>query len=104
MIGRGIFTVTASLFLTVVFWSTPGTASEAPEFKELYDLVKEHATGLSEAELNRDAVQGFLSAVGPKVLLVPKSSARAQDGSDSQLVNKVNNFDQGFAYVRVTRV
>jgi len=59
----------AGLLLVVAFPSSSlaDAKEEAPDFKEVFELVKSHVSGLSEEELNRAAVQGLLSALGPKV-------------------------------------
>src|SRR3954467_7150537 len=45
------------------------TKADAPDFQEVYQLIRTHLPGLSEAELNRAAVQGLVSALAPKVTL-----------------------------------
>ena len=36
--------------------NTRSATNSTPEFKEVYDLIRTHVTGLSETELNRAAV------------------------------------------------
>ena len=50
-------------------------ADGAPDFKEVYESIRAHVAGLSEAELNRAAVQGLVSALGPKVTLVTNGAS-----------------------------
>jgi C-terminal processing protease CtpA/Prc len=79
--------------------STPG----APEFKEIYDLIRTNAAGLSDAELNRAAVQGLVTALGTKVSLASNDAAPDELASEP-LVSQTNLFDSSIAYLRVTRV
>jgi len=44
-------------------------------FQEVYDLIRQHATGLSETELNRDAVQGLIATLNPRVMLITNSAS-----------------------------
>lgn len=78
-------------------------ATEAPDFKEVYDLVRAHLTGMSEAELNRMVVQGLVSALGPKVSLLAEATA-TNAPAETPPVSKSSLFDGDIAYVRVGRV
>lgn len=70
----------------------------APDFKEVYDLVAAHLAGTSPAELNRTAVQAFVSALGPRVSLGNAGI------SNAPLVAKTSFFDGGIAYLRLNSV
>src|SRR5438876_3719297 len=94
--------LTAALFLSLLQTAHPQT-NAAPDFKEVYDLVRTHLPGLSEAELNRAAVKGLTSALAPKVSLVPKGAGSTTQ-SESALVTRSNLFDGKVAYVRIGRV
>ena len=78
-------------------------AAPAPEFKEVYDSIRAHAAGLSEAELNRAAVQGLVSALSPKVSLLTNGAA-AKSAVDAPLVSRCGLMEGEIAYVRVERV
>jgi len=81
----------------------PGqTTNGPPEFTEVYDLVRSHATGVSEAELNRAAVQGLVTALKPRVSLVGNNVE--SNSTDAPLVSKSSVFDGEIAYLRVARV
>jgi len=74
-----------------------------PDFKEVYDLIRTHAAGASDAELNRAAVEGFLKELGAEASLVtggPMSDAAAEGG----LLSKTNLFENSIAYLRVAKV
>src|ERR1035441_10119068 len=42
----------------------------APEFKEVYDLIRAHLAGMSEAQLNQAAVGALVSGLASRVSLV----------------------------------
>lgn len=78
------------------------TGAEPPDFKEVSDLVRAHLKGMSEAELNRAAVQGLLAQLGHKASLVSES-AESSIGS-GPLVSKSAAFEAAFGYLRIGRV
>ena len=75
----------------------------APDFKEVYELVRAHLAGVSEVQLNQAAVQGLIASLGPRVSLVT-NSARAEVRAEAPLVTKSSIFDTGIAFVRVERI
>jgi C-terminal processing protease CtpA/Prc len=77
--------------------------NEATDFREVYDLIRAHATGVSDAELNRAAIQGFVSALAPKVSLATRTRPVDETGEPSP-VDKTALFEGGIAYLRVARV
>jgi len=76
---------------------------QAPDFKEVYDLVRAQLAGVSEAELNRIAVQALISALGPKVSFVDQDSSKTTEG-ETPLLSKSALYDGKIAYFRVKRV
>src|SRR4029077_5814869 len=87
-----------------VMWSTgqarlpAQTTNALPDFKEVYDLVRAHAPGLSADELNRAVVRGLLSELAPTVSLVTNGSS-ASAPNTGPLVTKSNLLDGDLAYV-----
>jgi hypothetical protein len=79
------------------------TNGAAPSFQEVYDLIRQHARGVSDAELNRAAVQGLLTALGPKVSLVTDDSP-SKSTAGEQALTKTTLFDGDLAYLRIARV
>src|SRR6476620_4688963 len=81
-------------------------ADEAPnsnsDFKEVYDLIREHAGGISPEELAKAARKGLLWALKPKVMLLTNNSQKT-NGTLSPVV-RANLFDGDIAYVRIGRV
>lgn len=74
-----------------------------PDFKEVYDTVRDHAAGLTEAALNRAAVQGLIAELGPKVTLVTNGAA-SRRSTAVPLVGKSNVMEGDIAYLRIERV
>jgi Peptidase family S41 len=78
-------------------------AAAAPDFKEVYDLVRAHLAGMSEAQLNQAAVQALVASLGSRVSLITNgASAKAQ--VEAPLVSKSSVFDGAIGYVRIERV
>ncbi len=77
--------------------------AETQSFSEVYEAVRAHLAGATDAELNRAAVQGLVSALAPKVQLLTNRNEGGPAGR-STLVSKSALFDGGIAYVRVERV
>src|SRR6266436_6417770 len=81
-------------------------ADEAPnsnsEFKEVYDLIREHAGGIPPEELDRAATKGLLWALKPKVTLVTNDTQKAATAVSP--VMRSNLFEGNIAYVRIGRV
>lgn len=75
----------------------------APDFKEVYDLVRAHVPGLSEAELNRKAVGALVSALSPKVSLSGAEESGGADGARPP-VSKTTLFEGDIAYLRISKV
>jgi len=74
-----------------------------PDFREVYDLVRAHLVGMSEAQLNQAVVQALLSGLGPRVSLVTNGAA-AKARAEAPLVSKSGLYDGEIGYVRVERV
>src|ERR1041384_5562093 len=79
-----------------------------PDFTEVFELLRAHLTGVNEAELNRAAVQGLVSALSPKVSLVGgdvDANASGEKGPGERLlVSKSSLFEGDLGYVRISRV
>ncbi len=82
---------------------TKAEAVEAPDFKEVYDLVRAHLAGVTDAQLNRAAVNALVAGLAPRVLLVTNAAA-ASAAAASPLVRKSNVFEGDILYLRVGRV
>jgi C-terminal processing protease CtpA/Prc len=93
---------TAAMLATPAAGRAEGT-NPTPDFKEVYDLIKSHLAGASDAELNRAAVQGLLKELHTKVSLVSgKSETNRPD--EGPVLTQSNLFDNSIACLRVGRV
>jgi hypothetical protein len=96
-----------TLFLAglIIFFTVPRGVSATPEplpkFQEIYQLLLTNNSGLTDAELNRAAVQGLLDQLQSRVVLVTNNS---NADAKADLVSKISIFDKGFAYLRVRKV
>jgi C-terminal processing protease CtpA/Prc len=99
----GIYSLAAVFLLMAVdpLVSRAETSAKTPDFQEVYQLIKTHSKTISEAELNRAAVNSLLSALSPKVLLVTNDLPQS---TSAQLLSKTNLFNDSIAYFRVTEV
>ncbi len=106
MIRLGFGSLLAGLVLVNAFSSSSlaDAKDEAPDFKEVFELVKSHVSGLSEEDLNRAAVQGLLSALGPKVWLVTNATSGKGAGAEARSLMASTVYDGEIAYLRVGRV
>ena len=77
--------------------------AQAPDFKEVYDLIRAHLAGTSEAQLNQAAVGALVSGLAPRVSLVTNAAAGSAAG-EAPLVSKTTVFEGDILYVRVGRV
>ncbi len=78
-------------------------ASKAPDFTEVYDLIRAHLAGVSEGQLNQAAVEALVSGLAPRVSLVTNASAPSTVG-EAPLVIKSSVFEGDVFYVRIGRV
>jgi hypothetical protein len=102
---EGILAVLTGL---LVFWEASWSlqaapSGEAPDFKEVYDLIRTNVAGVSQAQLDRAAVQALVSSLAPKVLLA-ESSTETNLESNAPLLSKATIFSGDIAYLRVARV
>jgi hypothetical protein len=93
--------------LVLFFAGAPGLrADDDPgpeEFKEVYGLIRQHLTGMSDAELNRTAVKALVAALGPKVSLVT-NTAPTEAAAAKPPVTKTTLFGGDIVCLRVRRV
>ncbi|MHB8523878.1 MAG: S41 family peptidase [Limisphaerales bacterium] len=80
----------------------PG-ASNGPTFQEVCDLLRANAPSVSEADLNRAAVQGILNRYAAVATLATNASG-AGGGAEAALLSKTTIFDGAYGYLRVGRV
>lgn len=92
------------VFSSVGAWSAePPTSPSAPDWQEVYGLLREHLPDSSPAELNRLAVQGLISSLSPRVSLVTSTPSTSATNQPALLI-KSSQYDNGLVYVRIGRV
>ncbi len=85
------------------FSAEPTAAAQAPDFQEVYDLLREHLAGVTGPELNKTAVHALISSLGPRVALVGNGAEDVQvTGGPS--VRSSNMYDGSIACLRISRV
>jgi len=52
----------------------------APDFKQVYDLIRQNLAGANEEQLNQTAVKSLVSALDPKVAIVAPSEPEQKTG------------------------
>lgn len=99
---RSGFSLAVLISFSGMLVATAQTNSASPTFQEVYDLIRQHAAGMSDAELNRAAVQGLVAALAPKVSWATnEASANVPDAA--RPVTRASTFDD-IAYLRIARV
>lgn len=98
----GLFVVCLLLLLAPAP-RVPAATNNAPDFGVVFDLVRTHLAGASEADLNRAALEGFLAGLRGKVRLITDTNV-ASAPTNPPLVSQTNLFDDEIGYVRVSRV
>lgn len=101
-----------NLCLSAVLFSAAAPLSGAPAddphvwppFDEVLGLVRSNLTGLSEAEVNRRAVEALLQALHPWVKLAPANEKEAAPESRAPALARTLEFDGAFACFQVDRV
>jgi len=106
MTKRGRIYFAAALIFSTVLASLASDSSTnpAPDFKEVYDLLRTNLPGATDESLNRAAVEGLLAQFHGKVTL----AGGARDGSISQrggtALNKSAVLEHNVAYWSVKRI
>jgi hypothetical protein len=70
-----------------------------PAFSEVYGLVRTHLRGLSEAELEQAALEGLLTALGPRVSLGASNASKPM-----ALLSLARVLEENVAYYRIAHV
>lgn len=79
-------------------------SNATPDFKEVYEAIRAHLSGESEADLNRDAVQGLLQQLHGKVSLVQGKVVPAESEPGGPALAKSAVYDGPVACLRVGKV
>jgi hypothetical protein len=105
MIRLGIVSLLELLALAFAgsFSSRAESTNPAPDFNEVYGLIRDHLSDVGPSDLNRIAVQALISAFSPKVSLVGPPPAEGAL-KETTLVSKPSLFDGPIGYVRICRI
>jgi len=103
----GIYVVAAVLFTLSLAWQSRSAETSAqapaPDFQEVYDLIRSHLAGVSEEDLNRTAVTALISALSPKVTLEGGGNPPLEL-TGGPVVKALNIYEGTVAYLRISRV
>jgi len=80
-----------------------GPANPLPKFDEVYQLLRAHLNGASEADLNRAAVEGLLDQLKSGAMLAGGAPG-GEEASAGSTLGKSIIYDDSFAYFRVVKV
>lgn len=75
-----------------------------PGFSEVYEAIRAHLPGATDADLNRVAVQGLVSALAPRVMLLTNRNEGPAGAAGGGVASRSNLYDDAIAYVRVERI
>ncbi len=82
--------------------AAPARGGEAPRWEEVLPLLRQHLTGVSEAEINAAAVGGLLERLRPRVFLLTNPAPETAEAPP--LLVRSNLLEGGLAVLRVGRV
>jgi len=102
-VGISVFAATWFAFCPVWQIRAAETPASAPDFQEVYDLIRSHLAGISEADLNRTAVTALVSALSPKVKLEAGGN-QPLELVGGPLVKASSVYDGTVGYLRISRV
>jgi hypothetical protein len=91
-----------TLWLAAAPLARAAATNEMPDFREIYELVHGHLSGVTDADLNRAAVQGLLTSLRGKVSLVGEGTSNARAGA--ALISRSTVLENDVAYLRVGQV
>jgi hypothetical protein len=80
------------------------TTNFAPDFKEVYDLLRTNLTGATDDNLNRAAIEGLLSRFHGKVSLVGGAADGSAIPQGGTALSKSAVIESNVAYLRIGRV
>src|SRR5258706_214830 len=96
--------VSFCLAVVVLLWTAVRTnaapTNPAPDFQEVFNLVRDQLKDADTAEMNRAAVQGLMQKLGGRVALADGAAESAAAGP----LAKLAVFDDGVGYARARRV
>jgi hypothetical protein len=88
------------VLLVCLLGPSPGRAqtNDPPPFEEVLRVLRAHLPGVTEAELNRAALQGLLDGFQPRVLLTTNAPPAPLP---AVLISRTGLYDRAFGYIRL---
>jgi hypothetical protein len=77
--------------------------SEIPQFIDIFNLVKTNLPTLTESELNKAALFGFVKELSPMVRIETNSVATTSPGN-TNIITQKKVFDDYYGYIRISSV
>lgn len=94
--------IAAALSLLLVADERP--PKEAPPLEQVVELIRANLKDLTEAELNRAAVEGLMHALGPRAALLEPGAREARSEPGRPCLSRSTVFNERFGYLRVCEV
>lgn len=101
---RGLFVCALAGWLAVGGSLRAEPTNAAPDFKEVYDLLRGHLPGVTDETLNRLAVEGLLSQLRGQAFLADNASGALAGSASGRSLDKARVIEGNVAYLRVGRV
>src|ERR1043166_9319902 len=92
-----------NVILFAAFSTRAATTNAAPDFKEVYDLLRTNLPGATDAELNQAAVEGLVAGLRGKAVLV-MNETKSAPATNPPLISKSVILDDNLAYLRIANV
>jgi hypothetical protein len=99
-----LFALTIAVSLTTRVSLHADTTNTAPDFKEVYDLLRTNLAGVTDETLNRAAVEGLLSRFPGKVSLVGNVADESAIPQSGTVLSKATILESNVVYLRVGAV
>ena len=100
MLRGNLLLTTAASWLLAGSLLAESTTNSAPEFKEVYDLLRAHLPGATDASLNQAAVTGLLSQFNGRAALIGAPMA----ATTNEVADKSMILDHAVIYLHVSRL
>jgi C-terminal processing protease CtpA/Prc len=99
----GLFAPVIAALLVVSGSLRAEPTNSAPDFKEVYDLLRANLPGAADETLNRAAVEGLLTQLRDRVAII-SASAESAESQDGAVVSKSAVLESNVAYLRINGV
>src|SRR6202142_4695846 len=99
-----LFTLVLAGGLALLGSAHAGPTNPAPDFKEVYELLRANLPEATDGSLNRAAVAGLMSQFPGKVALVGSPADGAAGSQNGSALGKAAIIENNVVYFRVSRV